>query len=247
MSKTKVLITRPQQQGRELANKLTEQGITALSQPLFDYQTRPVMPQIQQLFSSIPAKIVIFVSVAAVHHANIIWPLVNWTNCKILAVGAATREALAALTEVEILCPEQQNSEGLLALPALAQVRDQQIIIVRGNGGRELLKKSLLQRGAKVHYIESYQRVWHAFSPDIGAHWQTAQINCIVITSQAILQRINQLIVPFDGYWKNTCLWIVASARIADSAKALGLQHVVNAGGANDKAIVNAIANQPMG
>jgi uroporphyrinogen-III synthase len=62
-----------------------------------------------------------------------------------------------------------------------------------------------------------------------------------VITSNALLESIVHLIKNSDSYWKTTCLWIVASERIAQQAKQLGLLNIVNAHGANDQAILNAI------
>ena len=73
--------------------------------------------------------------------------------------------------------------------------------------------------------------------------WKNKQINCIVVTSNALLDNIVRLINNSDDDWKNTCLWIVASERIAERAKQLGLLNVVNANGANDQAIMGAINN----
>jgi uroporphyrinogen-III synthase len=243
-NKLRILITRPQQQGQVLATKLAELGFTALSQPMFYYQTRSLTAKLQQQLAAKYHKTIVFVSVAAVHHANIIFPLINWQNITFIAVGEATKNALKDLTEQVIICPALHTSEGLLALTALSDVSGQHIIIVRGNGGRELLAQSLLQRGANVSYFESYQRVWHKFPSDIHGQWQAAKINCIVLTSRALLERLIDLISPLDNHWKNSCLWIVASQRIADNAQQLGLKHVINAQGANDEAIIACITSQ---
>ena len=58
-----------------------------------------------------------------------------------------------------------------------------------------------------------------------------------------MLESISHLVNSADDDWKNACLWIVASVRIAERAKQLGLLNIVNANGANDQAIISAINN----
>ena len=50
------------------------------------------------------------------------------------------------------------GSEGLLELSGMKQVAGEQILIVRGRGGRELLSQSLIKAGASVTYLETYLR-----------------------------------------------------------------------------------------
>ena len=42
-------------------------------------------------------------------------------------------------------------------------------------------------------------------------------------------------------YWQNTCIWLVASKRIAKQAKQLGLANVIESDGANEKAISTSL------
>lgn len=240
-SNIKVLITRPEKQGRVLAQQLQQTGIHSLCQPLFDYQALATAQQTKALLSADPSAIVIFVSVAAVEFAQQSYPSAQWQYRQVIAVGKATQLALKALG-VDALSPTLQTSEGLLALPCLADIKDEHIIIVRGDGGRELIAQHLQQGGANVHYLESYQKVWRQLTQKHEQQWQNHQINCIVVTSNASLERIVQLIKNSESYWLDTCLWIVASARIAKHASQLGVRHIINADGANDQAIIAAIA-----
>ena len=119
------------------------------------------------------------------------------------------------------------------------------VLIVRGNGGRELLADELKNRNVNVQYCESYQRVWHGLPSSQFTIWQNNKINGMVITSNALLKRVVNLIDITNNYWQNTCLWIVASERIAQTALKMGLKQVINTNGASDQAIIKTL--QDMG
>lgn len=242
-----VLITRPENEGRRLATMLNELGIASQCQPMFDYQTNNNLesgnsPSLEQLLNAAKQPIIIFISVAAVTHANTIRIIKSWPTSKILAVGAATTQALTALG-IDAISPEIQTSEGLLTLPELQSIEGQDIIIVRGNGGREHLANTLKARSGIVHYIEVYQRIWRQLPNNIEQHWRNHNINCMVITSDAILKSIVQLINLSDEYWRTNCYWVVVSERIAKNAKALGFTRVINSNSANNNAISNTITS----
>jgi uroporphyrinogen-III synthase len=212
---------------------------------MFDYQKTVNSEESQELLRSLQQPIVIFVSAAAAEFADKIRPLTLWPYSKVITVGKATTRIVQKLG-LAATFPQQQDSEGLLALPELSAVKNKTIIIVRGDGGRELLAETLRQRGANVHYIESYQRIWRTFEKKICQQWRIKQINCIVITSNALLESVVHLLDKSDDFWQNTCLWVVASKRIADKAKQLKLQNVINANGASDQAITAALVNYGM-
>lgn len=276
--KLQLLITRPQKQGLELARKLAQVGIASFCQPLFDYKTiddetnnHKIINYKTNNYNKIDYKttndesaftsnaIIIFVSVAAVEHANKIMPISQWRTQNIIAVGSATQKALKSLN-LDSISPENHDSEGVLVLTELSaeKVRNQLVVIVRGDGGRELMAQTLTKRLAKVVYFESYQRIWRNFPDNIAQKWQADEINAIVITSNASLIRLTGLLsgltcadfpcnkglehsYKLNDYWKNSCLWIVASQRIANYAKQLGLTQVINAHGANDESMLSIL------
>jgi uroporphyrinogen-III synthase len=237
-----VLITRPEKAGRALAQQLKGIGIKTQCQPFFDYQALASKTATQKLIEQHPQATLIFVSVAAVEFAHQTFNFSQWQQQCVIAVGSATKAALKALG-INAISPELHTSEGLLTLNALSEknINGQSIIIVRGDGGREHLAEQLNLRGAKVHYLESYKKVWHQLTQSDVLQWKNQQINCIVITSNALLESIVHLIKNSDSYWQTTCLWIVASSRIAERAKQLGLLNIINANGANDQAMLSAI------
>ena len=237
-----VLITRPESAGRDLQQHLKAQGIVSYCQPFFDYQAKDTFEQLTYLQHQLTAPIVIFVSVAAAEFANKLLPVASWATQHVIAVGSATARTLKTLG-VNAITPTQHDSEGLLALPELQQVDSDNVLIVRGDGGRELIAEELTGRGASVHYFESYRRVWRNSSNNLIKTWQQQQINCILVTSNALLEFIVNLIKDSNAYWKQDCIWLVASNRIANTAKKNGLKRVVNANGASKQAIAQALSS----
>jgi len=245
----RVLITRPEQKAQRLALSLNQQGIACVNQPLFDYQALANHNASKALLTGVD--ILIFVSVAAVEFASATYSVNHWQFGKIFAVGSATKNALHKLGVNNVITPQQENSEGLLALSALTQnIGGKNITIIRGNGGREYLASTLSKCGAKVSYLESYQRVWRVLAKDISKQWYQQQINCIVVTSNAILAKLVQLVLEQDkqsdtqkleNYWRTQCLWITASERIADKAKKLGLLQVTISTGASDQVLTETL------
>ncbi len=240
-----VLITRPEQQGRKLAKTLLNEGFDSYCQPLFGYQTSASLQHYQQALHN-PPDIIIFISVAAVQHANHVLPLTQWPTSTWIAVGQATADIIKHHGIDTVITPKEHTSEGVLSLGELREPRHKKVLIVRGNGGRELMADTLTEQGASVAYIEAYQRQWLDFPDDVCQQWRAKGINCVAITSNDLLQSVVQLLndqkqLLQDSFWQRTCLWIVVSERVANNAKALGLQHVVCAYGASDEAILKAL------
>ncbi len=232
-----VLITRPESKAKQLALLLSQQKIANTCQALFDYQANASSEAISPDINA--ADIVIFVSVAAVEFTQAKQPLITKPEQLYFAIGNATKQALHAIGITKVISPTTQaeHSEGLLNLPELQNVSGKNVVIVRGNGGREHIANSLKKKGAQVSYIESYQRVWRTLPKNIAKQWRAQQINCIVVTSNDILTALLNYLTNetgrLDNYWQRECLWVVVSERIANNAKASGLQQIVNTQGAS--------------
>ena len=249
-NRIKVLITRPEKKAQALAKSLAQLHINAINQPLFDYQPLADNEASQRLLTT--SKIIIFVSASAVEFAHQQFAAKQWRYEKIIAVGRATKKALQHIGIDGIISPEQENSEGLLALTALNKTFiNEAITIVRGNSGREHLAKQLAKQGAQVTYLESYQCLWRTFNENKAQQWFTQQINCIVVTSNAILEKLMLLLSlnlqetrdnhSLTAYWRSQCLWVVVSQRIANTAKQFGLSQVIISRGASEDAILNTL------
>ncbi|ANS83895.1 Uroporphyrinogen-III synthase [Vibrio scophthalmi] len=232
-----VLVTRPGEQGKALCHQLKLRGLKALHHPLITIQAG------EQL-SSLPlqlkhADIVIAVSQHAVQYANKAidqyqhhWP----QSITYLAVGQKTAHYLGKATQQNVNYPLVSDSEHLLSMPQLGCIAGQRILILRGNGGRELIFDTLIQRQAHVEYCEVYKRENLAFRSELTVPlWQDSHVDQVVITSSGQLNFFIQQIAPQFQSWLQQLTLFVPSERIANEARRFGFHSVVNTGSASNQ------------
>ncbi|MAD76379.1 MAG: uroporphyrinogen-III synthase [Rheinheimera sp.] len=241
MIATPFLITRPAGKADNLLASLDERGIAYSYQPLITTQQVVLKAKDHALLEH--AELLIFVSVSAVHALEQqIQP--EQLSGHLFAVGSTTASVLQRWSGREVIVPHDQRSEGLLALPQLQQVKGRQIVVVRGNSGRELIKQQLIARGATVKYVQSYNRLP---LPLDGAQlwqvWQQQQVRCIVATSNEILQQLFAIIPEGGVAWLQQRHWLLVSPRMQEQALALGInpQQISLAENANDQALLQQI------
>lgn len=235
------LITRPAGKADHLLEALDSEHIPYLYQPVIT--TQMVQLKAKDLTLLTQAELLVFVSLSAVYALEQQVSATELT-APLLAVGETTAAALTRWTGRTVLVPEDQRSEGLLTLPELQDVSGRQVVVVRGNAGRELIKQTLTGRGALVRYVQSYSRIPLPLEGgQLCQQWQRQNVNCIVATSNEILQRIFSLVPEIQHPWLCQQHWILVSPRARDSALALGIlpQHIHLASSANDDALLDAI------
>jgi uroporphyrinogen-III synthase len=151
----------------------------------------------------------------------------------VLAPGPGTAEALAAAGIAGARVPVTTfDSDGLLALPELTDVRGKHVLIFRGEGGREQLGDALAARGASVDYVASYRRAPPASGiAGLVEAFREGRIDAVTITSSEGLDNLWSLA---DGAvraaWR-ACPTFVPHPRIAAHARDLGLAVVATGGG----------------
>ena len=162
----------------------------------------------------------------------------------VACVGAGTAAALEARGVDALVPPARFDSEGLLALPALADVAGRQIVIFRGDGGRALLGDTLRARGAAVAYAECYRRVRP--TADVGAlyeRWARGEIDVVTVTSVAALENLHHMLGHPDTRARLLATPVAVMHRAQGAACArLGFVHQpIVAQQATDAALVDAI------
>ncbi len=115
------------------------------------------------------------------------------------AIGPSTATAIQATGQTVDICPrEGYDSESLLEEPALNAVSGKQILIIRGDSGRELLAETLAARGANVNYLCVYNRQLPIANPDLSAaveaRWRKGEISIITVMSVQTLDNLLALL-----------------------------------------------------
>lgn len=189
-----VLVTRPAHQAGPLRAALQAAGATALAWPAVAIGPPPDAGALDQALAALPGiDIAIFVSANAVAAGA---PLLAArgglpAHAARLAVGPGSARALEAAGLGPAIQPtHRHDSEGLLALPALAPraVAGRTVLLVRGGGGRALLADELRRRGARVVVAECYTRLPAPADPEPLRAWLRAgAVQAVTVTSRACL------------------------------------------------------------
>jgi uroporphyrinogen-III synthase len=243
----RVLVTRPADQARRLCKAIDAGGGEAYCLPAIEIRDPVDSYHLEAVVDALATyDLGIFISVNAVTRGlDYIMDRGDWpANVSIATVGASSAEALAAYGLTADLVPEHVfNSEALLELDELQDMSGQRVVIFRGNGGRELLRDTLLARGAEVDYVEVYRRVCPLVDArDILHYWQPGTLDIITITSNEALQNLFDMAGVQGQPLLRKLPLLVASTRQAALAKQLGfMQQPLVAEHASDEAIVAAL------
>lgn len=215
----RVLVTRPAAQAEPLCRLIEAAGGTALRLPLIAIERTSSAAAAQRRLAG-THDLWIFTSVNAVKQAQALLPG-RWP-ARVAAIGAATADALAAAGAANALVPlSGSSSEALLAHPELGALAGQRVLIVTGEGGRDLLERELAARGATVERAETYRRVRLPYPPDaVAAALRRSDI--LVATSAELFAHLAQLApAPVQARLQRLPL-VVPGARVVDTARSLG-------------------------
>lgn len=169
-----ILNTRPQDRAGELSEVLRTAGYQVSELPLLAFSTLSLRPDEHQILHAVQAGDVVIVVSPMAAQLGLAWlaahPSSVWQQMRWFAVGAATAQVLAA-AGFEAQVPARANSEGVLVLPEIAQLQaPTRVLVWRGEGGRELIQQTLLQRGVALHSVAFYRR---ALPTQSVQDWQT--------------------------------------------------------------------------
>jgi uroporphyrinogen-III synthase len=228
-----IVVTRPQRQAAVLAAKVGSLGGVPIIWPAIVILPPPDRGPLERAHAMLDHyDIAIFVSANAVEYGAP--PPGRWpARIVTYAPGPGTAEALAAAGIAGAHVPATSlDSEGLLELPALADVTGRRVVIFRGEGGREYLGSTLRSRGASVDHVPCYRRV----APQSGADglveaMREGRVHALTMTSSEGLDNLIAALGP-DGRALVTRLPVFAAhPRIAERAREHGLRAVETAGG----------------
>jgi uroporphyrinogen-III synthase len=237
-----IVVTRPREHAGDLAARIRAAG----GEP-FLFPTIEILPvedtgALAGLIARLDRfRFAIFVSPTAVMKgygtiaAHRAWP----TQLRVAAVGAGTAQALERAGFRGVIAPSgQADSEALAALPELQELRGREIVIFRGQGGREWLRSTLEGRGARVEYAECYRRGRPAADPGpLLARWRSGGIAAASVTSAEGLENFFGMLGPAGASHLRATPVFVPHARIAKAAAGLGVREVVVTGRGDERTV----------
>lgn len=229
----RILVTRPAAQAEELAGRIVALGGEPVVFPLLEIgpadDPAPLLDVIARLDTYAT---IVFISPNAVEFglrpilARRGWP----AGATAAAIGQSTATLLAQYGIPRIVAPaERFDSESLLELDhfAAARVASRRVLILRGNGGRELLADTLTARGAEVDCVTCYRRSSPADGKVLMSLLRNNRLDALAVSSSEGLRNLAALL-DTDAYERLRALPVfVPHQRIADTGFALGLQKVI--------------------
>ncbi|MDR2871683.1 MAG: uroporphyrinogen-III synthase [Xanthomonadaceae bacterium] len=188
---------------------------------------------------ALDAPCVLFTSPAAVKAAAGLAALHPRQGQYWLAVGAGTAEVLKRLGVAGARAPARMDSEGVLALPELAQVDT--VGLVTAPGGRGLIAATLEQRGIRLIRANVYERVPIRISAERYARLRalTARPCTVVSSGEALRHVMHQLPGDIATMLRNSPI-VVASRRLAQLAEDQGFSLILQAAGPRPRQLLDA-------
>ncbi|MBE8189542.1 MAG: uroporphyrinogen-III synthase [Candidatus Thioglobus sp.] len=236
-----ILLTRPLAQVKSLQKLVSGGGFQALIFPTLEVEKLAASPKKNHY------QVLIFISVNAVECGLEVLKSLQQKPYKIFAVGAITAKKLADYGfEVNGFPQPKASSEALLSMPEVVKLRQQNILIFRGEGGRETLKNSLSQHNS-VEYIEVYRRVICTVKDTHRAalsQFLQNQKGVISITSIQNLSNLLLLIAeinPAATELIKAYPLVILSERIENYAKSIGFKIIQIAPETSDLGLLEAI------
>ena len=251
MTDWRVLLTRPAEESALLAASLSDVGIFSSSLPLLEMEPVSASATMRKVIEHLDrycAVIVVSKPAARMGLALIApaWP--RLPHLQWFSVGAATAQVLRE-HGLQVSFPTQgDDSEALLAMESLRQAisrPDARVLILRGEGGRELLAERLRERGASVEYLELYRRDLPAYPPnELPRRIEAERLNGLVVSSGQGFEHLRQMA---GDAWSTIAQLplFVPSPRVAELARAAGAQTVVDCRGASAAALLTALREHP--
>lgn len=234
-----VLVTRPVPQADALCKRIEELGGIGIRFPAIAIEPQSAPP-------ADPCDLAVFVSVNAVEHGRYL--IAPDASTKIAAIGKATAAALKeAGFRVDYVPEAGFTSEALLAVPNLELAPGMRALIVRGEGGREVLQSELAARGLTVQTREVYKRVRPPI--DVAARdaleeqWSDDGVDVVLLTSVTTLHHLREMLSDRGNSLLKTTPLLVVSSRIAQAARDADLHgHILVAPAADDASVIGTLA-----
>jgi len=241
-----VVVTRPAAQAGRFAAMVAADGAMPLMLPTIEIEPIELDAAARAALAPDTFDWTIYTSANAVESS--LRQLPRPARSKIAAVGRGTARALDAHgLAVQAIPTTTADSEGLLALDCFANLQGQRVLILKGRGGRPLLREELARRGAEVVPADVYLRRPAAVGPGTLAALRSAcdaGTAIVTATSAEVLEGLLRL-APDDANPRlRDVPLLVPGPRVAAAAREQGWRgRIVAATSAEDAAMAEALRN----
>lgn len=227
-----ILVTRPAHQAGDLAARIRAAGGAPILFPVLEIlDTEDQRPLLDLLARLDEFDLAIFISPNAVNKTMSLIRAKRTLppKLKVAAVGQGTTRELRNFGVDEVIAPTWRfDSEALLDMDDLQQVKGKRVVVFRGDSGRELLGDELLKRGAVLEYAECYRRVKpNTDTASLLSAWANNEMNAITITSSEGLRNLFDMVGESGQVWLKKTPLFVSHERIVHAASKLGLTQVI--------------------
>ncbi len=242
----RILICRPEPEASRLASAFQAAGAEVRVLPLIAREPLPETPERRTTLLNLDE----FSHIIAVspYAARLLMDAIDtwWPQLPVglrwYAVGAGTAAELAR-HGLPVRRPAQGwTSEALLQLPSLNRVEGDRVLLARGDSGRELIRDTLTDRGARVTVLPLYRR----YCPDYPAAELDRALGAFAPDAVIALsgETLNNLIAlcAKRGHNLYDRLLIVPADRVADHARSQGFASPCVPGSLADSEIVATVA-----
>lgn len=242
LSGLRVLVTRPDGQADKLLSGIRALGGDADHIPFLAIEPIADSGALAQMADRLPTyRACIFISANAVTCALPALTPRGWpASVAGAAVGPGTAALLRACGVAEVVMPECQfDSEGLLSEPFFNEVSCQghAFALIRGEGGRDVLAKTLRARGARVDELAVYRRTMNPQALALLTDWLDAAPSSprlMVISSSESLQNVMAAAAPAQADVLRRIPLLVPHPKIAEAAHVLGFAKVMVSNGGDE-------------
>lgn len=234
-------VTRPQEQADSLCQRIEAAGGRAIRFPVLAIGPAPDNAPLEAIVPRLDAfDLAFFVSPNAIQYAldfvlaRRAWP----AGLRVATVGKGSEQVLRQRGFAHPIVPQDGfDSESVLALPefAAAAVHGRKVLIFRGDGGRDLIRDSLRERGADVEYVSCYRRSCPQLDPAILLQPAACgQLDALLLTSSEGVRNLAAMLGE-EGLQALAAVPVFAShARIAAQAREAGFVTVVETAAGDD-------------
>ncbi len=221
-------VTRPRNQSATLIARLKNAGADVVALPLLEIAPPLDATPLEQALAQLDTfDLAVFVSPSAfdavLERLPDGWPA--QLPAAVMGPGSALRAQASGIAQ--IIAPTGQfDSAGLLQEPAMQQLAGKRVVLFRGDGGRDELPQTLVQRGADLTMIAAYRRLPPCFDEAHLRAELAAGCDGMVVSSSEAVQYLFRLAGEVTRQQLQSVLYFAPHPRIVAALRTEGATRI---------------------